>query len=269
MTQTTQHPESRNDILCSDRPTLPLIGDPAPAFIAETTQGIVHFPEDFAGSWTILFSHPADFTPVCTTEFMMFAELAEKFEALNTRLLGLSVDSLSSHIAWLYTIHEQVKFRGMERIQIPFPLIADLSQTIARKYGMIHPGASNTKTVRAVFFIDPMGIIRTILYYPASTGRNFDEIMRILVSLQTADAFGVSTPADWRPGDDVIRTSPGTLTEAQQAAEKNAGTTDVWFLSLESLPVETITGELMGNDRPKAGKSRGKAKKSAAKKRPK
>lgn len=266
MTQTTQIPDSGNDTLCSKRSTFPLIGDPAPSFIAETTHGTIHFPEDFAGSWTILFSHPADFTPVCTTEFMMFAELAEKFEALNTRLLGVSVDSLSSHIAWLYTIHEQVKFRGMERIQIPFPLIADLSQTIARKYGMIHPGASNTKTVRSVFFIDPRGIIRTILYYPASTGRNFDEIMRILVSLQTADTFGVATPADWRPGDDVIRTSPGTLAEAQQAGEKNLGTTDVWFLSLETLPVEKITSELIRRVKPTATKASGKAKKASSKK---
>lgn len=237
MTETTPITES-----CP--PTLPLIGDKAPAFMAETTQGIINFPEDYHGHWTILFSHPADFTPVCTTEFILFAQLADEFEALNTRLLGLSVDSLSSHIAWLYAIEEQVKFHGLDHIHIPFPLIADLSQDIARKYGMIHPGSGTTKTVRAVFFIDPLGIIRTILYYPTTTGRNFDEILRILISLQTADAFGISTPANWRPGDDVITNNPTTVPDAQRQAADNAGKTDVWFLSLTELPGEQIRNKL-------------------------
>jgi peroxiredoxin (alkyl hydroperoxide reductase subunit C) len=224
---------------------LPLIGDKAPAFIAETTQGIINFPEDYLGHWTILFSHPSDFTPVCTTEFIMFAQLSQEFEALNTRLLGLSIDSLSSHIAWLYAIEEQVKFHGLDHINIPFPLIADLSQDVARKYGMIHPKNSTTKTVRAVFFIDPQGTIRTILYYPASTGRNFDEILRILISLQTSDAFDISTPANWRPGDDVISCEATTVSEAFQKATDNAHTTNTWFLSLTSLPSQKIQEKLL------------------------
>ncbi len=219
---------------------IPLIGDSAPAFIAETTQGAVHFPEDYIGKWVILFGHPSDFTPVCTTEFIAFSQLVEECKRLNTEIIGLSVDSLSSHIAWLYAIQEQVRFRGLSNIKITFPLIADLSQTIARRYGMIHKNADTTKTVRAVFFIDPDGIIRTILYYPSSTGRNFHEIMRILISLQTSDAFGIATPADWNPGDDVIKCNPDTLKEAETVGHQNTDTTKAWFLTLEKLPIEKI-----------------------------
>ncbi len=242
-----------DDHSCPDT-SFPLIGDKAPSFIAETTQGTIHFPEDYLGKWTILFSHPADFTPVCTTEFIMFAQMEAEFESLNTQLLGLSVDSLSSHIAWLYAIQEQVKFQGVDNIKIQFPLIADLSQEVARKYGMIHPKSNNTKTVRAVFFIDPAGIVRTILYYPSSTGRNFEEILRILISLQTADAFEVATPADWAPGDDVIKTNPTTVSEACRRANENSGKTDVWFLSLEALPLAQIQERLMRPVDPKKGK---------------
>ena len=182
----------------------PLIGDTAPSFHAETTQGTIHFPADYTGKWVILFSHPSDFTPVCTSEIIALSRLEEECRALNTEIVGLSVDSLSRHIAWLYAIQEQVRIRGLEPIQITFPLIADLSQTIARRYGMIHPKADNTRTIRAVYFIDPDGIIRTILYYPMSTGRNFAEIMRILMSLQITDEVGGATPADWKIGDEVM-----------------------------------------------------------------
>lgn len=232
---------------------LPLIGDAAPAFAAETTQGSIHFPDDYTGKWVILFSHPADFTPVCTTEFIAFSRLDALCRRLNTALIGLSVDSLSSHIAWLYAIQEQVRFRGLRKVKINFPLIADLSQTVARRYGMIHPNANDTKTVRAVFFIDPDGIIRTILYYPSSTGRNFTEILRILISLQTADAFGVSTPADWQPGDDVIRPNPATLAGAMEAAKQNSGKTDAWFLSLTDLPEHKIRQKLKRSHRKNHG----------------
>lgn len=221
-------------------PHFPLIGDTAPSFVAETTSGTIHFPEDYQGKWVILFSHPADFTPVCTTEFIKFAQLAETFKAMDTELIGLSVDSLSSHIAWLYTIQERVKFNGAEHIEVQFPLIADLTTQIAQKYGMIHPKANNTKTVRAVFFIDPQSKIRSILYYPASTGRNFDEIVRILTSLQVVDAFDVATPADWQPGEGVIKTSPSTVKGAVQAGLRNQDTTDAWFLSVEPLSQEDI-----------------------------
>ncbi len=222
----------------------PLIGDAAPAFVAETTMGAIHFPQDYQGKWVILFSHPSDFTPVCTTELIAFSRLVSDCRRLNTELIGLSVDSLPSHIAWLYAIEEQVRFRGLKNIKIEFPLIADLSQKIARRYGMLHPASNNTQTVRAVFFIDPDGIIRTILYYPATTGRGFGEIMRILMGLQIADTFGVATPADWTIGDPVIKSAPQTLEMAKRADAANAGTTKAWFLTLDNLPREEIEQKL-------------------------
>ncbi|MCU0264458.1 MAG: peroxiredoxin [Candidatus Nanopelagicales bacterium] len=151
-----------------------------------------------------MFSHPADFTPVCTTEFMTFASLEDKFSELNTALVGLSVDGLYSHIAWLRRIKETIEFRGMTDVEVTFPLIEDITMNVARAYGMIMPGEDSTKAVRAVFVIDPKGVIRTIIYYPLSLGRNFDELIRVVTALQTADAFSVATPADWRPGDPVI-----------------------------------------------------------------
>ena len=157
--------------------TMPLIGEDAPAFDAVTTQGEIHFPQDYKGKWVILFSHPADFTPVCTTEFMTFGRMMDEFKELNTELIGLSVDSLYSHIAWLRKIQD-IEWNGMKNIEVKFPLIEDIRMEVANKYGMIQPGASNTQAVRAVFIIDPKGKIRTILYYPLSTGRNFDEIKR-------------------------------------------------------------------------------------------
>lgn len=214
----------------------PLIGDKAPAFEAETTKGIIHFPQDYQGRWVILFSHPADFTPVCTTEFIMFAKMMDDFKALNTELIGLSVDSLSSHIGWLYAIEHDVNFNGLKNIHINFPLIADLSTQIAKQYGMLHPNACSTKTVRSVFFIDPVGTIRAILHYPMCTGRNFSELKRILLSLQLNDEYGVSTPADWQPSDDIIIPNPATVEEAIHAHNRNIDTTSVWFLSLSPIP---------------------------------
>lgn len=194
---------------------MPLLGDPAPAFKATTTQGVINFPEDYKGKWVILFSHPADFTPVCTSEFMTFASMAEEFKALNTELIGLSVDSLYSHIAWLRKIQD-LEWKGLKNIEVKFPLIEDIRMTVANKYGMIQPGQSNTQAVRAVFVIDPKGIIRTILYYPLSTGRNFDEFKRIILALQKADSDNVATPADWRPGDDVIVPTAGSCGTAKE-----------------------------------------------------
>jgi len=197
---------------------MPLIGDAAPSFTAVTTQGTIHFPEDYKGKWVILFSHPADFTPVCTTEFMTFASMADEFKALNTELVGLSVDSLYAHIAWLRKIQE-LEWNGKKNVEVKFPLIEDIRMEVANKYGMIQPGQSNTQAVRAVFVIDPQGKIRTILYYPLSTGRNFDEIKRIIQALQKADADKVATPADWRPGDDVIIPTPGSCGTAKERME--------------------------------------------------
>ncbi|RVU53885.1 peroxiredoxin [Anaerosphaera multitolerans] len=197
---------------------MPLIGDKAPEFKAVTTQGEINFPSDYKGSWVILFSHPADFTPVCTTEFMTFASMADEFKELNTELVGLSVDSLYAHIAWLRKIQE-LEWNGMKDVEVKFPLIEDIKMDVSNKYGMIQPGQSNTQAVRAVFVIDPEGIIRTILYYPLSTGRNFDEIKRIILALQKADADSVATPADWRPGDDVIVPTAGSCGVAKERME--------------------------------------------------
>lgn len=212
--------------------TLPLIGDKAPSFRAKTTQGDIRFPEDFEGKWVILFSHPADFTPVCTTEFMTFASMAEEFKALNTELIGLSVDSLFAHIAWLRTIKEKIEYKGMKNVEVKFPLIEDIKMDVAKKFGMIQPGSSDTQAVRAVFVIDPKSVVRCILYYPSSTGRNFDEIKRIVLALQKADAESIATPANWRPGDDVIIPPPGSCGTAQQrmdSQDENTYCLD-WFL---------------------------------------
>ena len=169
--------------------SMPRIGDKAPSFKAVTTQGEINFPEQYAGSWVILFSHPADFTPVCTSEFMTFATMEDKFSELNCKLVGLSVDGLYSHIAWLRTIKDKIEYKGMKNVEVKFPLIEDITMEVAKRYGMMQPGESSTKAVRAVFVIDPKGIIRTIIYYPLSLGRNFDELLRVLQALQTADAF--------------------------------------------------------------------------------
>ncbi len=225
---------------------MPRIGDPAPEFTAETTQGTIHFPNDYKGSWVILFSHPADFTPVCTSEFMTFASMEDKFAKANCKLIGLSVDGIYSHIAWLRTIKEKIQFKGMKDVEVKFPLIEDITMNVAKKYGMIQPGESSTKAVRAVFFIDPKGIIRTIIYYPLSLGRNFDELYRVLIALQTADAFSVATPADWRPGDEVIVPPPGSCGVAKERME---GKQDIkcydWFFCTKELPEKIIYDKIL------------------------
>jgi peroxiredoxin (alkyl hydroperoxide reductase subunit C) len=220
--------------------SMPRIGDAAPAFEAVTTQGNIKFPEDYAGKWVILFSHPADFTPVCTSEFMTFASMEEQFRSVNTELVGLSVDGLYSHIAWLRTIEEKITYKGMSNVKVQFPLIEDITMEVAQKYGMIQPGESNTKAVRAVFFIDPKGTIRTILYYPLSVGRNFDEIYRTVVALQTADAFEVATPADWRPGDHVIVPTAGSCGVAKQRMESEELVCHDWFFCTKPLSEDEV-----------------------------
>lgn len=194
---------------------MPLIGDMAPSFHAVTTQGEIDFPGDYYGRWVILFSHPADFTPVCTTEFMTFASMMNEFKALNTELIGLSIDSIYAHIAWLRKIQELV-WKDIKHVEVTFPLIEDITMEISKKYGMLHPNMSYKQTVRSVFIIDPEGKIRAILYYPASTGRNMQEIKRIIMSLQKADCEGIATPADWMPCDDVILPPPGSCGAASE-----------------------------------------------------
>ena len=210
---------------------MPLIGDQAPEFTAVTTQGNINFPQDYKGKWVILFSHPADFTPVCTTEFMTFASMLDDFKALNTELVGISVDSLYAHIAWLRAIQD-LEWNGMKNVEVTFPLIEDIKMDVAKKYGMIQPGQSNTQAVRAVFIIDPTAKVRTILYYPLTTGRNFAEIKRIILALQKADKDACATPANWQPGDDVIvptANSCGVAKERVESSDENQYCLD-WYL---------------------------------------
>jgi len=224
----------------SSRPEIrvPLIGEDAPAFEAETTQGNIKFPDDYKGKWVILFSHPADFTPVCTTEFMTFANIEPELKALNCELIGLSIDSTYSHIAWLRTIKEKIKYRGMENIEINYPVISDIKMDVAGKYGMVQPASSDTHAVRAVFFIDPKAKVRALFFYPSSNGRNFSEIKRLLIALQTVDKEKCATPADWQPGDDVIVPPPGSCGVAKERVEK-AGDGYYcldWFMCFRKLP---------------------------------
>jgi len=222
--------------------TMPRIGEKAPEFKAVTTQGEINFPSDYKGSWVILFSHPADFTPVCTSEFITFAHMENHFNQANCKLVGLSVDGLYSHIAWLRTIKEKIEYKGMKNVEVTFPLIEDITMNVAKTYGMIQPGESSTKAVRAVFFIDPNGIIRTIIYYPLSLGRNFDELYRVLIALQTADKFSVATPADWRPGDDVIvppAGSCGIAKDRMEGKDKDVTCHD-WFFCTKKLSKDEV-----------------------------
>jgi peroxiredoxin (alkyl hydroperoxide reductase subunit C) len=225
---------------------MPRIGDKAPEFKAVTTQGEINFPADYQGSWVILFSHPADFTPVCTSEFMTFATQEAKFNQANCKLVGLSVDGLYSHIAWLRTIKEKITYKKMKNVEVTFPLIEDITMSVAKKYGMIQPGESSTKAVRAVFFIDPKGIIRAIIYYPLSLGRNFDELYRALIAMQTADAFSVATPADWQPGDDVIVPTAGSCGVAKARMEsKDEMKCYDWFFCTKKLEKEKVLSTLL------------------------
>ncbi len=203
----------------NEMPRMPLIGDDAPAFIAKTTNGEINFPKDYKGKWVILFSHPADFTPVCTTEFMTFATMQEEFKNLNTELIGLSIDSLYAHIAWLRTIKEKIEFKDMKDVEVNFPLIEDLKMEVAKKYGMVQPNASTTQAVRAVFIIDDKAKVRAVLYYPLSNGRNMDEIKRLVIAMQKSDKEQIATPANWQPGDDVIIPPPGSCGSAKERVE--------------------------------------------------
>jgi peroxiredoxin 2/4 len=207
--------------------TIPLIGEKAPEFEAPTTQGTLRL-SDYKGSWLILFSHPADFTPVCTTEFIAFSEIYPELQKRNTELLGLSVDSTSSHIAWVRNVEEKMG------VKIPFPIIADLNKDVSTLYGMIHPAQSKTETVRCVFIIDPESILRTILYYPLTTGRNMQEILRIIDALQTTDEHNVATPANWKKGDPVVVPPPHTTEAAEERVKEGYDCKD-WYLCFKKL----------------------------------
>lgn len=206
---------------------LPQLNQPAPAFDAKTTHGQKTLA-DYKGKWLILFSHPSDFTPVCTTEFMAFAKASEQFAGMNCELLGLSIDSIHAHIAWVRNIEENFG------VSIPFPIIADLSMEVAQTYGMIQPGASDTAAVRATFIIDPQGILRAMVYYPMTNGRSVDEFLRLLASLQTSDEHDVATPENWKQGDEVIVPPPHTTEDAAARKSQGYNYTD-WYFSKKSV----------------------------------
>lgn len=207
--------------------SIPRLGDLAPDFEALTTSGVLKL-DDFKGQWLVLFSHPMDFTPVCTSEFISFARHYEDFKKLGAALLGLSVDSVYSHIAWLRNIKE--KFN----VKIPFPIIADHDASIANLYGMIMPGDLSTATSRCLFVIDPNKTIRAIIYYPFTTGRNIEEVLRLLHALQVSDKNGVGTPGDWQPGEPVIEFPPLTHEEAEGRDAKQIGCKD-WYYCTRDL----------------------------------
>ena len=213
---------------------MPLLGEKVPSFTAKTTHGVINFPDDFKGKWVVLFSHPADFTPVCTTEFVAFQKRYEEFQKLNVQLIGLSIDQVFSHIKWVEWIKEKLG------VEIKFPIIADDTGEIAKKYGMIHPG-KGTNTVRSVFVIDPNGVLRAVLYYPQEVGRNMDEILRLVKALQTVDKYGVALPANW-PNNELIRdraiipppSDEKTAKERlERAARKEIECYDWWFCHKE------------------------------------
>ena len=211
---------------------MPRINEPAPDFKAKSTHGMIQLSDYTAkGKWVLLFSHPADFTPVCTTEFVEFARPHEDFEKRNVQPIGVSIDSIYSHIAWVRNIEENFG------VAIKFPVIADLDQKVARSYGMVHEAVAETAAVRAVFFIDPKGNVRALLYYPLSLGRNIDEIIRVFDALQTADGNACSTPANWKVGEPVIVPAPITQ---HDAAERVKGGKDLdvkeWYFTKKNLP---------------------------------
>jgi peroxiredoxin (alkyl hydroperoxide reductase subunit C) len=205
----------------------PRMNHAAPHFDAVTTYGNKKL-SDYQGKWLVLFSHPADFTPVCTTEFMAFAKRQDEFTNLNTELLGLSIDSHYSHLAWVRNIKE--KFN----VDVNFPIIADLDIKVANAYGMIQPGASDTSAVRATFIIDDKGILRAMVYYPMTNGRSIDEILRLVTALQTSDANGIATPEGWQPGDKVIVPPPATAEAAEARMNEGYECTD-WYFCQKSL----------------------------------
>ncbi|HMA04698.1 MAG TPA: peroxiredoxin [Methanomicrobiales archaeon] len=207
--------------------SFPVIGEPAPDFEADTTQGLITL-SSLKGKWVVLFSHPADFTPVCTTEFLAFAKIHDELAALNVQLIGLSVDSVSSHLAWVRNIREKMG------VTIPFPIIADLTMKVAKRYGMIHPGASTTAAVRCVFFIDDKGILRAMIYYPLQNGRYMPEILRLVKALQTTDQYKVSTPANWQPGEKVVVPAPKTVADMEKRLSEGYDCKE-WYLCFKKI----------------------------------
>jgi peroxiredoxin (alkyl hydroperoxide reductase subunit C) len=219
------------------RTRIPLIGETAPSFTAESTNGQISFPDNNNSKWTILFSHPSDFTPVCSSELLELAALQGDFEKLNTRLMVISTDAVSSHIEWIKSL-ETLKYKGREPLKIKFPLISDKDMVISRKYGMIHSLSSTTKDVRGVFIIDPEDQIQAIFFYPMNVGRNLDEIKRTLIALQTSEKNNVLMPANWNPGQDVLIQSPKTSADADKLLKQKSADLQYvsWYMWLKKLP---------------------------------
>ncbi len=213
--------------MCGEYGSMPVIGDPAPDFEAVTTNGAMKL-SDLKGTWVVMFSHPADFTPVCTTEFIAFSQIADDLQKLNVQLVGLSIDSVHSHLAWIRNVREKMG------VDIPFPIIADLDMKVAKKYGMIHPGQSSTATIRTVFFIDDKGILRAMIYYPLTNGRYIPEILRLVKALQTTDKYGVSTPANWQPGDKVVVPAPKNKADMEKRLSEGYECKD-WYLCFKKI----------------------------------
>lgn len=208
---------------------MPRIGDKAPDFDAVTTIGKIRFSDYAKDKWLVLFSHPADFTPVCTTEMSGFAQRKSEFTALNTELMGLSIDSVHAHLGWVDNVRKNTG------VYFDFPIIADIDMKVSKLYGMLQPNESETAAVRAVFFIDPKKTIRLIMYYPLNVGRNMDEILRALEALQTVDRHKVALPLDWKKGDKVIIPPPKTLVEMEnRMKEKDLELVD-FYLAKSSL----------------------------------
>ncbi|MEO6816864.1 MAG: peroxiredoxin [Edaphobacter sp.] len=213
---------------------IPRIMEPAPDFEAKSTHGLIRLSDYTSrGKWVLLFSHPADFTPVCSTEFIEFARSYDDFEKINVQLIGVSIDSVFSHIAWVRDLEQ------IGGIQVKFPVIADLDQKVSSAYGLVHEAAADTATVRGVFAIDPKGTVRALIYYPMQLGRNIDELFRVFQALQTADDNGVSCPANWHPGQPVIVAAPATVEDAAKRTSGTVSGLDVqsWYLSKKDLPV--------------------------------
>ena len=208
---------------------MPRIGDIAPDFEAVTTTGKIKFSDFAKDKWIVMFSHPADFTPVCTTEMSGFALRKDEFTALNTELMGLSIDSIHSHLAWVNNVREKTG------VYMDFPIIADIDMKVSKIYGMLQPNESETAAVRAVFFIDPLKKIRLIMYYPLNVGRNMDEIIRSLQALQTSDKFKVAMPLDWKPGDKVIVPPPKTLDQMNERINDSSCEKIDFYLAKKSI----------------------------------
>jgi peroxiredoxin (alkyl hydroperoxide reductase subunit C) len=226
----------------NDLARAPMIGEDAPAFSADTTQGKINFPRDYKNKWVVLFSYSADFTPVATTEVLTLAAMAPEFKAVNCDWVGISGDSLTSHISWIRSLQEKIVYKNMKGVNVALPLVADPKIEVLKKYGLFPSVSGEGRTYSALFIIDPKGRIRSMLFYPANTGRNFMEIKRMLIALQTADAYSVSTPSDWQPGEDVIVPVPATVNaakERQDGAGKDYYNLD-WYLGFRKLGRESI-----------------------------